>query len=109
QVKSTTNAIVRGGEIAYDLDRDAYEDLRSMEVSTPRILVLHVQPKAEPERLTVTQRGLLVRGRCYWTSLRGLPGVANLRQVRIRIPMSHALTVDSLREILRRVSEEKQF
>jgi hypothetical protein len=76
QVKSTTAAIVRSGEIAYDLDKDAYEDLRSVEILTPRILVLHVQPKPEQERLTMTAKGLVAGGQCYWISLKGLPRVA---------------------------------
>jgi hypothetical protein len=109
QVKSTTRAIVRGSEVAYDLDRDAYEDLRNVQVCTPRILVLHVQPKPEQERLAVTPRGLLIRGRCYWMSLKGFPGVPNASRVRIRIPVGHVLTADSLKGIMRRVSAEERF
>lgn len=105
QVKSTTNAIVRDGEVVYDLDVDAYDGLRIEKTCAPRILVLHVQPKAECERLTVAQEGLIVRGRCYWMSLRGFPEVSNKSQIRVRIPVSRVLTEESLKEILRRVSE----
>jgi len=108
QVKSTTNAVVCDGEVAYDLDRNAYEDLRAV-ARTPRILVLHIQTKAETERLTVTQNGLIVRERCYWMSLKGLPEARNSSRVRIRIPVSHVLATDSLKEIMRRIRAEEQL
>jgi hypothetical protein len=104
QVKSTTNAVVRDGEVAYDLDVHAYDDLRIEKTCTPRILVLHVQPRAKHERLTVAREGLTVRGRCYWISLRGFREVPNKYRVRIQIPATHVLTEDTLKEVIRRVS-----
>ena len=103
QVKSTTNASVSDSAVRSDLDVNAYDDLRDMATSTPRILVLHVQPKAEHERVNLTDEGLLVRGCCYWTSLRGHPAVPNRSTVRICIPRINVLSEHSLREIMKRI------
>ena len=104
QVKSTTSAIVGDREVRYDLAVEAYDDLRDLRVSTPRILVLHVQPKDEHERLELSETGLTLGGTCYWLSLRGYPEVPNESTVRICVPRSNVLSEGSLREIVQRVS-----
>ena len=51
QIKSTTIALPDREHVAYDLDVDGYDDLRDERVQTPRILVLHVQPGEETDRV----------------------------------------------------------
>lgn len=103
QVKSTTTAIIRGDCLAYDLNIENYDDLRTTRVCTPRILVVHVQPPARHERLTLSEDGLLIRGCCYWISLRGFPPTNNRSRIRIRIPVRQHFSQEGLREILRRI------
>lgn len=103
QIKSTTLAIHAETEVKYDLDASAYDDLRDTVVFTPRILVLHVQPKEDRDRLRLTPDGLTLAGRCYWMSLRGYPEVSNTSSVRISIPRTSVLSEDGLRDMMERV------
>lgn len=100
QVKSTTAAIVEDNEVKYDLDVQSYDDLRDTNVRTPRILVLHVQPKDEDERLSQLEHALAVGGCCYWISLRGSAPVQNQRSKRISIPRKNIFSTDQLKQIL---------
>ena len=103
QLKSTTGAIVEANEVRYDLSVKAYRNLRNENCPTPCILVLHVQPKAEEDRLIQTKEALALAGCCYWASLRGRPEVSNARSVRIRIPGTNVFSVDALRRIMKRI------
>jgi hypothetical protein len=101
QLKSTANAVVEGSEVRYDLRVNAYDDLRNENRATPYILVLHVQPKVEEDRLVQTKDALVLAGCCYWTSLRGSPEVSSTTNVRIRIPGANVFSVDALRRIMK--------
>lgn len=103
QLKSTTTALVAANEIRYDLAVDAYDELRRETVATPRILVLHVQPRAEPRQLVQTTEALALAGCCYWASLRGCPEVSNTKTFRIRIPTTNVFSVDQLRRIMKHI------
>ncbi len=65
QLKSTTKGIVCDAEVHYDLKVKAYDSLREERVSTPRILVLHIQPEEEHERLQLTEKGLTLGVSCF--------------------------------------------
>ena len=74
QVKSTARVLLAGGaNCIFELDVDSYK--LSREAATPRILVVHVQPRDERLRLEITDEGLLLRGQCYWIYLQGYPEV----------------------------------
>jgi hypothetical protein len=103
QIKSTADAVVANGTVRYDLDIDTYNDLRDPDVQSSRILVLHAQPAEEQSRLEQTADGLLLRGRCYWISLRGRPAVDNRRSTCIHIPGGNIFCAGQLNEIMRRV------
>ena len=89
--------------INYDLGIEAYNDLRVPNVSTPRILVLHVQPKEKHERFRLTVKGAILAGLCYWISLRGYPASPNRRKIRIAIPKGNVLSDTMLTSLMRRV------
>lgn len=104
QVKSTTNVVPCDDAIRFDLEVDAYNDLRATNVRTPRILVLHVQPREQGERPRVIDEGLVLGGLCYWVCLRGQPDMPNTNTVRIQIPQGNVFSEASLREIMRRIN-----
>ena len=103
QVKSSAKTIIRDDGIGYDLEMDAYNDLRNVEVSVPRILVLHVQPAVEGERLKLTDEGLILGGHCYWMSLYGQPAKRNRSRIRVHIPRTNLLSAASLADLMQRV------
>jgi len=106
QLKSTATAVVEASEVGYDLDVNAYNDLRDNKVATPRVLVLHVQPIIEEERLVQTTGRLALAGCCFWASLRGYPEVSNTRSVRIRIPRTNVFSTEWLRQVMRRIADK---
>jgi hypothetical protein len=105
QIKSTATAIVDEYEIKYDLNIDAYNDLRDdSKYSTPRILVLHVQPEQLDLLLHQTEHSLDLLGCCYWLSLKGRDSVKNKSSVRICIPRKNIFTLDQIRQIMNRIN-----
>jgi hypothetical protein len=109
QVKSTTTAIIEEDEVKYDIDINTYDDLRDMNVSTPRILVLHFQPKEQGQLLRQTEDTLALLGCCYWLSLKGREAVTNTCTVRICIPRKNIFTVDQLQQIMNRIKEGEEL
>ena len=105
QIKSTTIAIMDQEQIAYDLDVDAYDDLRDERVQTPRILVLHVQPFEEADRVSQTPSELKLGGCCYWASLKRLGPVINTATTRIKIPRSQLFCAVQLEQIMARINQ----
>ena len=105
QIKSTTMASMDQEHIAYDLDVNGYDDLRDERVQTPRILVLHVQPSEEADRVYQTPSELKLGGCCYWVSLKGLGSITNTATTRIRIPRCQEFSAVQLEQIMARIKQ----
>lgn len=105
QLKVSTRYHLELDDVVYDLEVKTYNDLinRSLgNYAIPCILILKVLPPDSAKWLEVTEEGLLLRGGCYWTYLKGSPS-PNKETVRIRIPKRQQLTTDALLELLDRV------
>jgi hypothetical protein len=105
QAKSTTEATVEGDAIIYDLAAKNYNDLRDVNVGTPRILVLLVLPQDESEWVALSEQQLIKKRCIYWHSLKGEPPTTNQAAVRIRIPRANLLNVESLQALMQRRKE----
>ncbi len=103
QVKSTTLAVLHENHIGYDLDANAHELLRALNVDCPRILVLHVLPEDEAEWLRLSEEEMAIRRCAYWLNLQGRDPVPNVRSVRLEIPRQNLFSPDGLSEIMDRV------
>ena len=103
QLKSTVTAVVEDSHVKYDLEVKNYLDLCETDVGCPRILVLLVLPRPEPEWLSQTEEELIVRRCAYWLSLRGKPASSNTATVRIQIPRTNVLSVEGLRAMMAQV------
>lgn len=105
QIKSTINAITEANCIEYDLDTNSYDDLRDNLVQTSRILVLHVQPSEEVQRIQHSREALSIGGCCYWCSLRGAPPIDNTSTIRIRIPIQQQFSQTQLIDIMTSIKQ----
>lgn len=85
QVKCTTS-FTDGNNIAFELKKKNYEDLRHINLLVPRILVVVVVPENIAEWAEHYEEGLMLRRCGYWVSLFGLPEAANRRSVTIYLP-----------------------
>lgn len=109
QAKSTVTARICAKFIKYDLNVKNYDDLRDPRVPVPRILVLLVLPKSEPEWTTQDEEALILRRCAYWTSLKGAKPMRNRRSVRITLQRSNVFSIDSLLKMMERVRKGKDL
>lgn len=101
QLKATA-ALRRSQEgfVSFPLKIKNYDDLRG-ETQTPRLLVVLELPADESRWMTVTDEKLVLRRRAYWLSLQqGFSEQAGQQTVTVRIPESHLLDVDALRDLM---------
>jgi hypothetical protein len=105
QAKSTTLADVDKANVKYDLEVQAYEDLRDPDAPCPRILVVLVLPEDEAAWLVQTEAELLLRRCAYWYSLRGRERTTRRKRVRLFIPRANVFSVEALREIMARLKQ----
>jgi hypothetical protein len=109
QAKSTTTAVVGDDVVSYDLDIDAYDDLREVHVGTPRILVLLVLPDEGQDPISQDEDSLRLCRCCYWVSLRGWGAVANRRSRRIALPRRNIFSVEGVRDIFDRLRRSEEL
>ena len=103
QMKSTTRAAVTDTEVRYDLDVQAYNDLRDENCRCPRLLVVFIMPVELERWLSQTSEQLTLRHCAYWISLKGQPPTTATSTIRIIIPMANIFTVDELKRMMRLV------
>ena len=103
QLKATSSiGAVRDGVLPFRLSIKNYNDLR-IETQTPRLLVVLELPADESRWMTVTGKKLVLRRRAYWLNLqRGHREITGQETVTVGIPEQNVLSVDTLRELMKR-------
>lgn len=94
QLKSTT---VPAGDshIAFSLRRKNYDDLRTLDVIVPRILVVVLMPADVDACLEQSDEALVVRCAGCWTSVRGCPE-RDQQHITVHIPKSQRFDAENL-------------
>jgi hypothetical protein len=105
QMKTTTNDSGDPAFIRYALKKKNYDDL-TLQVSTPRILVLVVVPDHVEEWLALAPTHLVLRRSAHWLSLAGLPPSDNAASVTIDVPRQNLLTPGALQGMMQRINSE---
>jgi hypothetical protein len=99
---------VVNGEIVYDLEVKAYNDMVSRDYSeTSLMLILLCLPKSQAEWHEATDTATTIRHCCYWQILRGEPSTNDSTQ-RIFIPGTNLLTPHTLKALLAAERERRQ-
>jgi Domain of unknown function (DUF4365) len=99
QLKATSQNLVVGSEIIYDLPIKNYDDLRAP-ATNPHYLVILRLSGASKDWLDVSVDELLLRGTAYWGNLHGLPSSSNMTTQRIRLPNTQRLTVEIIESMI---------
>jgi hypothetical protein len=99
QLKSTYTDCVRADHIAYSLKIKNYNELRPLNVAVARVLVIVTMNPEAGNWLDHTEDNLSLFKCGYYTSLRGMPQVANKSGVTIRIPRTQVFNASSLHGI----------
>jgi Domain of unknown function (DUF4365) len=99
QLKATSQSLIVGLEVVYDLPIKNYDDLRASETNPHYLVILHLSGPAK-DWLEVSVDELLLRGTAYWGNLHGLPSSSNSTTQRIRLPDTQRLTVDVIESMI---------
>jgi hypothetical protein len=106
QLKCTHQDFRLGDNIRYPLERKNYDDLRAINLSNPRYLAVLEVPELCEEWTHHLDNGMLLKSKCYWASLKGLPDI-DQGTITVSLPLSQRLTSSSLRDILTLASERR--
>lgn len=104
QVKTVSTLEVRKGLVNFDgLDHVQFGKLAGMEFVVPRYLFIVHVPRESAQYADLSTSGLLLRHIGYYVSLsdrRPLPSPDRNHRIRVKIPVSNILTVESLRSLV---------
>lgn len=109
QAKATTVAELRDLELPYALPVKNYRDLRKVEITTPRILIVVSMPRNEKEWLSQTEEHLCMRKCGYWLSLYGSADIENASSITVHLPRHQIFDADQLCELMRRAEKGPQL
>lgn len=104
QLKCTSRDVMDDKVIGYPLKIKNYDDLRADNYQVPRILVIVLVPDKLEDWLRQSEDEMAMRHCGYWVSLRSQPQTDNEASVTVRIPRVQQFTVDSLKELMERIS-----
>ncbi len=100
QAKATIKWDLVGGDIVYDLEASAYNNMvRRKESAVTLMLILLCLPREKALWHSASHDGTLLRNCCYYHILRGDP-VSNTSTKRVFIPITQILTADALNELV---------
>jgi hypothetical protein len=104
QSKTTTNWELVNGEIVYDLETDAYNDLvcRAGNGVLPFLLILLCIPHDDNDWLDVSPDRLIIQKCAYWLQLDGVL-TTNAGTKRVKIPVANVFMPSSVIYILNNI------
>jgi hypothetical protein len=94
-----------GEVIRYPLRRKNYDGLRLTDIVAPRLLVLVTLPRDIEEWLLLSPGQLVLRRCGFWLSLAGQPPTDNEATITVEVPRTNLLTVNALKDMMRRINE----
>ena len=100
QLKATIN--LRGpadGFYRFSLPVRNYDLLR-VRTQTPRILVVLDLPREEEQWMTISDDGLVIRHRAYWTNLAGFDETSSANNITVQIPIQNVFDVQALCDLM---------
>lgn len=105
QLKCTSQEVIDGDTLRFDLKLKNYNDLRGDDVGNSRYLMVLVVPNAPEEWASIEDNCLTLKNSFYWTSLRFEPETENKSQVRVEIPLVQKVTSKTLLCLMKKASQ----
>ncbi|WP_338636940.1 DUF4365 domain-containing protein [Spirobacillus cienkowskii] len=111
QLKATSQELITNTKkISYPFKGiKQYNKLRSENTGGRKFLILLQLPKNHEDWLYISEEQLLLKGVAYWVSLRGAPPSKNDTIQTIYIPTENVLTVQSLKDLMIRISKKEDI
>ena len=107
QLKCTSQDVIEGDKLTYDLKVKNYNDLRGENIANTRYLMILVVPDNLDNWLMHGNDDMTLLHSLYWTSLRFRPETKNTSQVRIEIPTSQKVTTSALLSLMDMASKQE--
>lgn len=104
QLKCTHRDLHVDENIRYPLSRKNYDDLRDVRVGIPRYLAILEVPEDCDDWSHHLDEGTLLKSKCYWASLKGLPEI-DQDSITVSVPLAQRLTSTELARLLLLASE----
>jgi Domain of unknown function (DUF4365) len=112
QIKCTSRDCIKGDFIHFDLPVKNYVRLIHTRAITPQLLIVTLVHQDVQEWIKISTEdriSTIVNASAYWISLKGREPTENKTTVRIEIPLSHRLSPEVLKEIMRKIAEGEEL
>jgi Domain of unknown function (DUF4365) len=112
QVKCTSANCIRGDYIHFNLEVKNYARLIHPKSIVPQILVVVLVHQDINEWIKVSaedSNSTILRASAYWISLKGRESTENTSTVTIKIPLTHRLSPEVLKEIMRKIAQGEEL
>lgn len=107
QLKSTSQDLFNNGYLHFPLKLKNYNDLRSVKLLVPRLLVCIVLPADDPDSWLLHSEEKLIMMKCgYWMDLKGYPPQDNTSSITVRIPQTQLLNTIALTNLMEGIRKE---
>ena len=106
QVKCTEAEELETDSFSFPLKRKNYDDLRSTDISQPRILVVVRIPTNIDEWMMFSDNTVCMKRCGYWVNIYGFPATVNTSTVNVNIARSNCFSSAALREMMDRIRED---
>lgn len=105
QLKCSSQNLVSGDVIKFELSKKNYDDLRLDDYVHPRYLVVLLVPSDNRSWIQHHDTHMSMHERCFWMSIKGHPESANQSSVTVDIPLSQRLTTEQLLTLMQQASD----
>ena len=102
QLKATSTDCIKATDVVFDLEVETYDELRSVHVQSPQLLVVLVLLEDAAEWLALNEESLVLKRCADWLNLQGRPAVSNTETIRVRLPRSNIFGPEALRNLMER-------
>lgn len=100
QLKSTSHAVIDGGDLIHDLDVRTYDLLRDPQRSGYAVLVLVVVDDDRKKWIDLDHEQTRLVKAAYYFEMQSQPATTNSSTVRLRVPRSNLLTIDAMKRLM---------
>lgn len=104
QLKCSSQDLISGPVIKFELSRKNYDDLRGTDQLAPRYLAVLLVPPECGDWVVHHDGHIALHNRCFWLSLRHFPPTTNRTSVIVDVPLAQRLTTETLREMMKAAS-----
>ena len=110
QLKASSKHRPDGDSFSFQLSKKNYDDLREVELSVPKLLVILELPGDENEWLSVTPQQLILKKCAFWANLKEFPPLPEDQQSKtVTISRRNIFSPETLQTIMERIARREEI